>query len=64
MSLLVVTDDGTLRDPIRPSIQYLPYGWWMACFGEAVRCTLAANRATQTLAQLSIALGACALEQK
>lgn len=64
MTLLIVNDDGSMREPIRPSIQYAPFGWWMACFGETVRCWLAANRAAQTLAQLSVALGASAFSQR
>jgi len=67
MTLLVVNDDGSMREPVSPSINpavYVPFGWWMAAFGEAARCLLAANRATQTLTQLSIALGASAFQQR
>ena len=62
MMLMIVEEDGELREPIRPVRLYWPYGLWVAAFGEVVKFNLTVARCSQTLGLLHTQLIACALE--
>ena len=64
MMLMIVEEDGELREPIRPVRLYWPYGLWVAAFGEVVKFSLTTARCAQTVALLHVQLMACAMEAK
>ena len=62
--LMVVEEDGELREPYHPTRLYWPYGMWVAAFGEVVKFSLTTARCAQTVALLHVQLMACAAGAK
>lgn len=63
MSFLVVTDDGELREPHRPVVLYMPYGFGVAMFGEAMKHFFTAARCVQSVTLLNMQLLAAGISQ-
>lgn len=62
--LMIVDDDGELREPFRPTRLYWPYGMWVAAFGENMKFALTVQRCAQAVSLLHVQLMACAAEPR
>lgn len=61
--LMIVEENGELREPHRPVVFYMPYGFSVAMFGETMKHFFAAARCAQSVALLNMQLLAAGISQ-
>lgn len=61
--LMIVEDNGELREPHRPVVLYMPYGFGVAVFGETMKHLFTAARCAQSVNLLNMQLLAAGISQ-